>query len=112
MNIKAKNLSHLQVGDRVIRYLSDRAVSMAMVVASKKDGIITCGPVEDSAIIKERIVAAARWAGMSDLQINEIMADTKLPTWDFLEATGAEVDEDLGWDGITKTGSWICEEPL
>lgn len=27
--------------------------------------------------------------------------------WKFLITTGAEVDEDLDWDGITKTGSFI-----
>lgn len=27
--------------------------------------------------------------------------------WRFLKSTGAEIDEDLGWDGITHTGSII-----
>ncbi len=27
--------------------------------------------------------------------------------WKFRIDTGAEVDEDLGWDGIVKTGSYI-----
>lgn len=27
--------------------------------------------------------------------------------WDFHPDTGCEVDEDLGWDGVTKTGSYL-----
>lgn len=27
--------------------------------------------------------------------------------WEFNRANGAEVDEYLGWDGVTKTGSFI-----
>ncbi len=27
--------------------------------------------------------------------------------WTFHKETGAEIDEDLGWDGITTTGSYI-----
>ncbi len=27
--------------------------------------------------------------------------------WTFNRENGAEIDEDLGWDGITKTGSFI-----
>lgn len=29
--------------------------------------------------------------------------------WKFLRLTGMEVDEELGWDGITHTGSYISE---
>lgn len=29
--------------------------------------------------------------------------------WQFLRRTGAEVDEDLGWDGIHATGSFLTE---
>jgi hypothetical protein len=35
--------------------------------------------------------------------------------WKFRKDTGGEVDEDLGWDGVTLTGSILCfpseEEP-
>lgn len=27
--------------------------------------------------------------------------------WTFNKETGLEIDEDLGWDGVTKTGSYI-----
>ena len=27
--------------------------------------------------------------------------------WKFSRVTGAEIDEDLGWDGVTQTGSYI-----
>jgi hypothetical protein len=29
--------------------------------------------------------------------------------WTFNKETGAEIDEDLGWDGKTITGSYIIE---
>lgn len=29
--------------------------------------------------------------------------------WEFLLSTGAEVDGDLGWDGVTLTGSYLRE---
>lgn len=29
--------------------------------------------------------------------------------WKFLRSNGAEVDEDLGWDGVTHTGSYLTE---
>jgi hypothetical protein len=30
--------------------------------------------------------------------------------WTFLVSTGAEVDGELGWDGITRTGSYLLKE--
>lgn len=30
--------------------------------------------------------------------------------WKFLRSTGAEVDEDLGWDGVTYTGSYLVRQ--
>ncbi len=29
--------------------------------------------------------------------------------WKFRRDNGAEVDEDLGWDGLTETGSYLIE---
>lgn len=27
--------------------------------------------------------------------------------WEFNRLTGAEIDDDLGWDGVSKTGSYL-----
>lgn len=32
--------------------------------------------------------------------------------WTFLRETGCEVDEELGWDGKTVTGSFLVEEEV
>jgi hypothetical protein len=32
--------------------------------------------------------------------------------WTFLQSTGNEIDEDLGWDGISKTGSWLSDNVI
>ena len=31
--------------------------------------------------------------------------------WTFSRLNGAEVDEDLGWDGVTVTGSYLVKDP-
>lgn len=110
MEIKATDLRHLQIGDRVTRYLSSSAIPLPMIVVRKEAGIITCGPAEDPRVIKDRIVTIARLMGQSEELIKDLESDPLLPTWDFSELTGFEIDEAFGWNGIDKTGSWICEK--
>ena len=47
-------------------------------------------------------------AGVVPINLLESAIDDKLITcgaWTFNRATGGEVDEDLGWDGVNLTGS-------
>ena len=43
------------------------------------------------------------------LKVTEIKEDRIVAGlgYEFLLETGAEIDEDLGWDGITKTGAFL-----
>lgn len=45
------------------------------------------------------------------LRVTEITEETIVcGDWTFHRETGAEIDEDLGWDGVTVTGSYLLTE--
>jgi len=73
-------LKDIKVGDKLIRLLGGSVV-MRVIVGSVNEKTIKCGS-----------------------------ADGFVPWedgWTFNRENGAEIDEDLGWDGITITGSYI-----
>ena len=42
------------------------------------------------------------------LTVTEVTDDRiKCGSWEFNKKTGYEIDEELGWDGVTRTGSYI-----
>ena len=74
---------HIEVGDRVTRLLAG-TVPMKLIVGKVDDNFIyTATP--DGAINIEN-------------------------GWKFRRENGAEVDEELGWDGIKMTGSFLTLE--
>lgn len=80
-----KTLQTIAVGDTVHRYLGG-TIHMPMTVLSVDDGKIVCS-------VKEFPIAVDA-------------------AWTFDQATGAEVDEELGWGPPPKrTGSFILAEP-
>jgi hypothetical protein len=47
------------------------------------------------------------WVGAGHAHID---ADNAVQNgWCFLRSTGGEVDDDLKWDGVTKTGSYLIK---
>lgn len=73
---------HIKKGDVVTRILGG-VVKMQLVVGDVDDNLIYCSSKD----------------GIVDLESG----------WKFRKENGAEVDEDLGWDGITYTGSFLTE---
>lgn len=71
---------HLKAGDAVMRLLGGE-VPVALRVKEVDDKLIYCQPPH------------AEWP--------------KDQCWKFWRDNGAEVDEDLGWDGINVTGSYL-----
>jgi hypothetical protein len=67
--------------------------------------------------IKEGDVVTRMLAGTIPMKLNVGFVDEKMiyigkpgeGGWKFLRSNGAEVDEDLGWDGVNVTGSYLVE---
>lgn len=80
-----KNLKfgHVKKGDKVIRLLGGK-VRMELIVGDVDDEIIYCGSSDGLIPVDEG--------------------------WKFRRQNGAEVDEDLGWDGINFTGSVLSKD--
>ena len=74
-------IKEVKVGDVMTRILGGHP--MKVVVGVVKEDVIFCGSIEG-------FVPATEDAG-----------------WQFRRDTGAEVDADLGWDGIKITGSYL-----
>lgn len=77
-----KDFSYLKPGDKVTRMLAG-TVPMMVVVGLIEDGLIYCG--SNDGYVKP----------------------DKVEGWSFRIENGAEVDTDLGWDGIKTTGSFL-----
>lgn len=78
------SFEHVKVGDVVSRSLGG-GKPHDIIVGEIKDGIIYAG---------NYMVGTTKGEG----------------AWGFRVSNGAEVDEDLGWDGITVTGSFLVKE--
>ena len=77
-------LTEIKVGDRATRMLGG-SMPMEVIVTIVNEDHIFCG--SEDGFIK----------------------GTEEDGWKFNRANGAEIDEDLGWDGVTMTGSVITE---
>ena len=75
-----EKINNLKLGDTVTRMLAG-TLSMPVVIQTIEEDIIICGSPDGFITGREG--------------------------WTFNKDTGAEVDKDLGWDGITKTGSYL-----
>ena len=75
-----KKLEKVKVGDRLTRMLGGK-IPVEVIVGR----------------IDEKFVYTSSADGVIPLEEG----------WKFLISTGGEVDEDLGWDGLTHTGSYI-----
>lgn len=82
--ISKEELATLKVGDFVERSLGG-TVPMKMKVIGINERIICVNILEEGDI------------------------DFGPTDWEFHRETGAEIDEDLGWDGITITGSYLTK---
>lgn len=74
------NFTDLKIGDELTRVLGGE-VEMPVIVGYIDDNTFKVGSVK----------GAISWED----------------GWTFNKHTGLEIDEDLGWDGISKTGSYI-----
>lgn len=75
---------NLNIGDKITRVIGfPKGVSMEVIVGEIKDDYIICG--SSCGFVK----------GVEGIG------------WKFHKKTGLEIDEDLGWDGITKSGAYI-----
>jgi hypothetical protein len=74
---------HIEVGDRVTRLLAG-TVPMKLIVGKVDDTLIYTATPDGVVNIDEG--------------------------WKFRRDNGAEVDEELGWDGIKTTGSYLILE--
>lgn len=73
----------VKVGDKITRLLGGE-VPMKVVVGKIENGIIYTSSEDGIVPLKHG--------------------------WKFNQANGAEIDEDLGWDGITITGSYLIKD--
>lgn len=74
-------LKNVEVGQELTRILG--GMPMKVIVGVVKEDVIFCGSPNG-------LVPATEEAG-----------------WQFNRENGLEIDADLGWDGVTKTGSYI-----
>jgi len=72
--------AHIKKGDTANRLLAG-VVPMKLIVGKVDDTLIYCESPDGEVPLEEG--------------------------WKFRRENGAEVDEDLGWDGVTKTGSYL-----
>lgn len=99
-----RDLTHLAVGDRVERFIGGLK-GMPLIVAKVENGILSCTLTKELA--EKQAEAIQSTASIFGVPFN---GDPNEPIfWDFLAETGLEIDEDLGWDGKTKSGSYIKE---
>jgi hypothetical protein len=77
------NFNHIEVGDRVTRLLAG-VVPMKLIVGK----------------VDETFIYTATPDGVINIEEG----------WKFRRDNGNEVDEDLNWDGITTTGSYLILE--
>lgn len=103
--LSKEKLSALKVGDSLIRSLGGIA-NHKVVVTEIRNSIITVStPPDDDQNVNEVIKKTAELLGVG------LHKDAKIerPNWTFSLNTGAEIDIELGWDGIV-TGSFLSEE--
>lgn len=99
-------LYSLDVGDRVVRWIAGTtkgAIAMHMIVSARTETLITVVPAQSN----EHLAAKAHAERAMGSDLGHMLY------WTFHPQTGAEIDEDLGWDGVRLTGSvlWRPEEP-
>lgn len=78
----------IKEGDTFTRMLAG-TIPMKLKVVKVTDTIITGQATERSPLV------------------DRVFPNSELPCWTFLRATGAEIDLELNWDGISRTGSYI-----
>lgn len=81
--VKSRRLDDVKVGDMLVRVLGANGIPMSVIVGEIKDGRVKVGSAD----------------GMVPWEIG----------WTFDQATGAEIDEELGW-GPEVTGSYITHK--
>lgn len=78
-----EKFGHIKKGDTVTRLLAG-VVPMKLIVGKVDDTYIYCASADGIVSLEEG--------------------------WKFLKTNGAEVDEEIGWDGITHTGSFLIDK--
>ncbi len=85
-------LFSVKVGDVLVRGVgADGATMMKLIVGKTDDEFVYCGSHSEE--------DAKNPFGPIDWEEG----------WKFRKSTGLEVDEDLGWNGITTTGTFITK---
>jgi hypothetical protein len=99
--LSKEELSKLKPGDLVKRNLS--GVPIIHRVKEVTDDTIILVPRDSQEEVDRKAIEAAERLGLP----REFIPVGQMPTWTFNRHNGLEIDEDLGWDGVTKTGSAI-----
>lgn len=110
--ITKEQLEDLDVGDRVIRMLRGR-VAINMIVINRTPEMIETqidNSREPSAVeymkSKPELMERFKSVGYKDEDANP----NNEPVWTFNASTGGEIDRELGWDGVEKSGSYLTLE--
>jgi len=103
MHTKAtrEQLDELEVGDIVERFLAG-IVGIKCIVIRRDDKIITVSVPRS----KEEVLKEIRQT-LQALGLLNVPEFSQMPEWDFNAETGLEIDEDLKWDGVTYSGSYL-----
>jgi len=80
------SFEHIKVGDTPTRMLAGK-IALQLVVGKVDEEFIYCGSGPSDSL-------KVKWED----------------GWKFRRTNGAEVDEDLGWDGIKSTGSFLIND--
>lgn len=100
----------IEIGDTLTRVLGG-SIEIPVVVASIdiENNVFSVGTKESK---EETIKGIEKGREFVERILGNkipISDNFPLPTWDFNLSTGLEIDEDLGWDGVKTTGSYILE---
>lgn len=107
-------LRDIKVGDRMIRTIgAPKGIETEVIVTKIKGAVISVTiPPERVERVKKGVTNMAKgmrekfFKGVNDIEM-DLLVD-KVPEWTFSMNTGAEIDIELGWDGIA-TGSFLSK---
>jgi hypothetical protein len=94
----------MKVGDNVVRNLAGGLIPGTIV---REDDAHWYFEANNLPSPKEVNAHLKPFFDKMGLDYPELPEDHYTPYWKFLKTTLHEVDEEIGWDGITKSGSYI-----
>lgn len=99
-------VKELKVGDKVIRAFIGQRMPMKVTAI---DTFITVTVDEPEEVTQAKLKRANDLLIKAKFIQEHEVPDLSLPYWTFHRETGMEVDEELEWDGVNKTGSYLIK---